>query len=69
MRRLWAKFLAKVSPWHRGYDRGWDDGVHESLRTIEQLLEECPDQFISRIDVYKVGIRLKAEIRPKKPVG
>ncbi|MFG1910027.1 hypothetical protein [Kribbella sp. NPDC048928] len=61
MKGLW-RLLYKVSPWHRGYSEGWDDGVRTAVAGIRELLKESSDGIPNR-DLCVLRDQLCAEIR------
>lgn len=58
---LW-RLLYRVSPWHRGYSEGWDDGVRTAVAGIRDLLKESSDVIPHR-DLRVLRDQLSAEIR------
>lgn len=60
----WRRLLLlihRISPWHRGYLEGWDDGIRESAAYVEVLLDQPYGDHIPRAAVKDLAARIWAE--------
>ncbi|WP_410790575.1 hypothetical protein [Kribbella sp. C-35] len=67
--RRWQRFLDRITPWRRGYSKGWDDGIATALLDLRMVLREQPGDMIPRAEVVAVASRLQAELDPTVPLG
>jgi len=60
--RGWRRLLDHISPWHRGYSEGWDDGINDAARDLERLLQQHDGDVIPRAKVQALATRLRSEL-------
>jgi hypothetical protein len=60
--RRWLRLLDHISPWHRGYIEGWDDGINDAAQDLEILLQQHDGDVIPRARIEALAARLRAEL-------
>ncbi|MGZ0146717.1 hypothetical protein ACXJJ3_06570 [Kribbella sp. WER1] len=60
MKQFW-RLVYRISPWHRGYSEGWNDGVRMAVIELRDLLREATDVVPNR-DLRVLHDRLHSEV-------